>query len=278
MNCKKVVQLIPLFVEADLAIAEMRSVTEHLETCDSCGNTVKEFQASQLMLRSVTLPEFDENVFSQVRSSVLDEIIRPKNTDLIHPIWNWKAAFAATLAMIFLTSGIAMYRSKSKENITTQAFNTREVEANNFSFTSSKKPVNASTSFALKQIPKPRSGRNSIAQGEASVSKRNHGNVNTNHPSPERVIAINDQIIAAAIAPSGANNQPVNLPGVDTPGFMLLPPALQAENTTTLTAPNSEKSTSEPEMLRMEIQTADPNIKIIWLLPQERMNTQSDHK
>ena len=37
MNCKKITQLIPLFVEADLEAAEMQCVTAHLESCDLCN-------------------------------------------------------------------------------------------------------------------------------------------------------------------------------------------------------------------------------------------------
>ncbi len=256
MNCKKFTQLIPLFVEADLETAERQCVTAHLASCDLCSDAVKEFQASQSLLHTFTAPKFDEDIFVQMRSSVLNKIASPQISNVSHPFWNWKTAFAASLATIILLSGIAINRHSSNENYIAQASNLGEAKANNFSSSSSKNMANNSSN--LKQIPKPRSGRNLIAQGEASVSKRNPGNVIENHPSPER--ATDEQMIAASIAHS---DQAANI----------LP---QAENTTAMTIPNSEKSIAEPEMLRMEIQTADPNIKIIWLMPQT--NAQADRK
>ena len=261
MNCKKFTQLIPLFVEADLDPAEMQCVSAHLATCNLCSNTVKEFQVSQSLLHNFAAPEFNEAVFAQMRSSVLNEIARPQIQNVSASFWNWKAAFAASLAIIILISGIAFNWLSSNENLVVHIVNSSNTKSGNFQPASSKNnsdTLGSSASTVRKQIPKPRSGRNPIAQGEASVSKRNPGNVIENHPSPER--ATYEPMIAATIAHT---DQAANI----------LP---QAENTTAMTIPNSEKSIPEPEMLRMEIQTADPNIKIIWLMPQT--NAQADRK
>lgn len=270
MNCKKFTQLIPLFIEADLEVADMQSVTAHLVTCDSCSNSVKEFQTSQSMLRNFAAPEFDEDVFAQMRSTVLNEIACPKFSDAIHPLWNWKAAFVASSATIILICVIAINRHGQPEIHIAEASNIGEVKATNFKSASSENLANSSP--AVKQIPNPRSGRNLIAQGEASKSERNPGYEAAKLRSPERATEIEAPIVAASIAPSGANDLSANIPKGGTLGF-ILPSASQAENTI---AANSEKPAAEPEMLRMEIQTADPNIKIIWLMPQT--NTQADRK
>ena len=256
MNCKKITQLIPLFVGEDLEALEMEQLSAHFAACNLCDDAVKEFQSSQFMLHNFAAPEFDEDVFAQMRSSVLNEIACPQIENLSTSFWNWKVAFAASLAMIILVSGIALNRHGNPENHIAQTANIGEVKTTNFNFYASKNSTN--TLPVVRKIPKPRSGRNSIAQGEASVSKRNPGNVIENHPSPER--ATYEPMIAATIAHT---DQAANI----------LP---QAENTTAMTNPNSEKSIPEPEMLRMEIQTADPNIKIIWLMPQ--INVQADRK
>ena len=250
MNCKKFTQRIPLFVEADLEDAVMQQLSAHFAACESCCKTAKEFQASQFMLHNFAAPEFDEALFAQVRSSVLNELARPKNTVSIYPIWNWKAAFVASSATIILICGIAINHHGQSENHMAQASNLGEVKATNFNSSSSINSANSSP--AVKQIPKPRSGRNAIAPGVASVSKRNPGHVNQNHPSPERATEIDDQIEATSIVTPVAND----------PSATLLP----TENITTA---NSKKPAPEPEMLRMEIQTADPNIKIIWLAPKD---------
>jgi hypothetical protein len=41
-------------------------------------------------------------------------------------------------------------------------------------------------------------------------------------------------------------------------------------------SPPEQEPAAEPEMLRVEIQTADPSIRIIWLIPQDKALTESD--
>jgi hypothetical protein len=252
MNCKKVTQLIPLFVEADLEILEMEQLSAHFAVCNLCSDAMKEFQASQFMLHNFAAPEFNEEVFAQMRSSVLNEIARPQIENLSSTFWNWKVAFAASLAMVILVSGIALNRHGNLENYIAQTANIGEVKTTNFNSSASKNSMN--TLPAVRKIPKPRSGRNSIAQGEASISKRNPGNVIENHPSPERAIEIDREENSVAI-----NNSI----------------AVIHETTAVL---DEEKLTTEPEMLRIELQTADPNIRIIWFAPKERIvvNTKAD--
>jgi hypothetical protein len=253
MNCKKVVQLIPLFVGEDLETAEMQCVTAHLATCNLCSDAVKKFQASQSMLHSFAAPEFDEAVFAQMRSSVLNEIARPQIENFSTSFWNRKTAFAASLAMIILVSGIAMNRHNSNENYVAQSDNFKNLKSeNSIASPSPNLKIAATNSSSLHRVPKPRSGRNLIAQGEASVSQRNPGNVNENPPSPEGATEITTEKNTVALNSS--------IPVIPETNTIL----------------NTEKSFPEPEMLRMEIQTADPNIKIIWLMPQT--NAQADRK
>ncbi len=269
MNCKKAAQLIPLFVKADLEIDEMQPIMKHLEACDSCRCVAKEFQASQSLLHSFALPEFDEADFFQIRSAVLEKIARPRISDLITPVLNWKTAFAASFAMIVLSSGIVIYQRIPAENIVVKVpeFSEAIDQNTNFIF-----PVSAKFKrrpVTRQQIPKPRSGRNSIAQGEASARERNPGKDSEYQTSPERAIATDNAFNEKSVAANAANKFSTNVPRADALGYMLTP-APQAGNVA--------ENLPEPEMLRMEIQTADPNIKIIWLMPQEPTNTQADHK
>jgi hypothetical protein len=255
MNCKKITQLIPLFVEADLEVFEMEQLSAHFAVCNLCSDAMKEFQASQFMLHNFAAPEFNEEVFAQMRSSVLNEIARPQIENLSSTFWNWKVAFAASLAMVILVSGIAMNLHNRNENYVAQSDNFNDQKSENFiAAPSPKLKIAAINPSSLHRIPKPRSGRNSIAQGEASISKRNPGNVIENHPSPERAIEIDREENSVAI-----NNSI----------------AVIHETTAVL---DEEKLTTEPEMLRIELQTADPNIRIIWFAPKERIvvNTKAD--
>jgi hypothetical protein len=254
MNCRKAEQLIPLFVETDLDAAEMQQVTAHVETCPSCRGLVAEFQASQTFLRAVALPAFDEAMLTEMRSVVMQSVgqpaTRPAFVEWLQPIWTWKFAVAA--AVILLVAGVAISRYGAK-TIDNQVAG-KPKEAKSASAAVGEK-IEAKLPPAAQQ-PQPRMGRKKIPQGGVSASERNPGNDATKQPSPVRATDVDNQIAAAPIAPSA------NIIRADS---FTLPPA----NVTT----NVEKSAPEPEMLRMEFQTADPNIRIIWLTPKEPTRT-----
>jgi hypothetical protein len=102
------------------------------------------------------------------------------------------------------------------------------------------------------------------------ANERNPGNNVPRQFSPERATDVDNQIAAVSVAPSGAGDEAASFPSVDG---LTLPLAPQAENA-------SGKKDAEPEILRMEFQTADPNIRIIWLTPKEpaRTNPATDTK
>lgn len=275
MNCRNAEPRIPLFVEADLDAAEMQQMTAHLETCAACQTLAAEFHASQASLRAAVLPAFDEAMLALMRSAVQREIApmtsRPSITEWLHPLWNWNVAFAAA-AVILLVSGIVLSRRDAglkNEQVASRTKDSVPSDATPPQTESVQKSLTAS------QVFQPQMGRKYKAQGRMSTSERNPENNEIKPLSSARAIDVDNQIAAASIAPSRANNDAVYLPRVDTMGFTF-PPAPQAETITSSTG----KSTPEPEMLRMEFQTADPNIKIIWLTPKEptRTNPVADTK
>lgn len=266
MNCKKAEQLIPLFIEADLDAAEMQKVRHHLETCAACQTTVAEFEASQSLLRSVAMPAFDEAMLVEMRSAVMQRVAQPATRsasfDWLQPIWNWKFAFAAA-AVILVVFGVAIRQRGGKPIDNPVA---SEANAARSDLAVVRKSPDITTPPAAQPF-QPRMGRKHKAQGGVRVSERHPENSAIKQLSPERATIVDNQI-AIAIAPSGAGKNAAILPGIGTPGFML-PPARQAENA--ILPP--DKNTNEPEMLKMEFQTADPNIRIIWLTPKEPART-----
>jgi len=274
MNCKKAEQLIPLFIEADLDAAEMQQVSHHLETCAACRATVAEFDASQSLLRSVVMPAFDEAMFVEVRSAVMKRIAQPATRPAFaawwQPIWDWKFAFAAA-AVILVVFGVAI-RQRGGKSIDNPVASGANVSKSDLAVV--RKSPDIKTPPAAQPF-QPRMRRKHQAQGGVRGSERHPENSAIKQLSPERATIVDSQIASAVIAPSGAGKNAAILPGVGTPGFML-PPAPQAENT--ILPP--DKNTNEPEMLRMEFQTADPNIRIIWLTPKEpaRTNPAEDTK
>ncbi|MBL8207770.1 MAG: zf-HC2 domain-containing protein [Blastocatellia bacterium] len=266
MNCKKAEQLIPLFIEADLDAAEMQQVSHHLETCAACRATVAEFEASQSLLRSVAMPAFDEAMFVEVRSAVMKRIAQPATRPAFaawwQPIWNWKFAFAA--AVILLVVGVAI-RQRGGKSIDNPVASGANVSKSDLAVV--RKSPDIKTPPAAQPF-QPRMGRKHQAQGGVRGSERHPENSAIKQLSPERATIVDGQIASAVIAPSVTSEAVSIFPRVDTLGFTLPPPP-PAENA--ILPP--DKNTNEPEMLRMEFQTADPNIRILWLTPKEPART-----
>ena len=261
MNCQKAEPLIPLFVEDDLETTEMLRVREHIETCGACRDSAASFQASQSSLRSSTLPVFDEAMLAEMRRVVLQQVappaVRTAFIEWLQPFWSWKLVFAAA-AVVLLVVGLPL-RWRGAGTVDGQVANKTNEAKSDSAAGHEQSAINWPN--AAQQLPL-RKGHKLKAKRGVNVSERNPENQAQAPPRPARATDIDDQSAVAAIAPSGAGEGLPNLPRGDTLGF-ILPPSPQSENTTQ----TPEKSTPEPEMLRMEFQTADPNIRIIWLTP-----------
>ncbi len=269
MNCQTTEHLIPLFIEADLDAAEMQQVTAHLATCNSCCQLAAEFQTSQSFLHAATLPVFDEAVLDEMRSAVVQCVAptgQPTFVAWLQLRWTWKLAFAAT-AVLLLVSGIVLSRRGAAPDAVQVKSYAKEGTSNALALNATDKAQEKNSRLAPPNF-QPRTRRKHKAPH--GVSERNLGNDATTLPSS--AIDLDNQIVAGAIAPSGANDSSALPPRGDTLSFTL-PAVPLAETATAAMLTNLEKSPPEPEMLRMEIQTADPNIKIIWLTPKEPMRT-----
>ena len=242
MNCKKAAQLIPLFVEADLDAAEMQQVTKHLDACNSCRSLAVEFQASQSWLHTAALPAFEEAVFATVRSAVQNEIARPTIADWLTPIWHWKLAFAVSAVLLLWASSFVFWARFRAVPVMSKSQGQITAAATCCS-TGSVSDLNLNNS---KHVSAPGSGRLRSPCRNRVPAKR----VADRHEMPLAM-------------PPASSLEPAT------------PPPVMA-----FAEPQPETATSESEMLRMEFQTADPNIRIIWLTPKEptRTNPAADTK
>lgn len=236
MNCQSAEQLIPLFSGGDLKSQEAERVRLHLENCAHCCQVAEEFAASQAWLSEFAAPEFDEAVFADLRASVRREIQATEERgrrswiDWLLPRWNPRLAFAA-VAVLILLAGLAavVYRTKPSSRETTVA--------------GGEKPKTAMTPLP----PTPQ-----IEQGQAfagvppKLSPANRQGHKSQRLTPD---------VKALLTESPTTDLTAQSQNVPSP--------------TTEPAANSDltASVSEREMLRIELQTKDPNIRIIWLAP-----------
>jgi hypothetical protein len=264
MNCREAEQLIPLFVEADLDAAEMQQVSAHIESCAACCDLAAEFQASQSSLRAIAMPAFDERMLTAMRSAVMQQVsqeaTQPAFVEWLQPLWSWRWAFVVATAMLVLVSNFVMSRRSTDTNPVQIGATTKDATLPTTAQTPSETTQQPSPTS---QVFQPRTGRKKIAPGGVRASERNPGNNVPRQFSPERATDVDNQIAAVSVAPSGTGNDAAILPRIDTPNVSSAENALQSPS----------KNTPEPEMLRMEFQTADPNIRIIWLTPKEPAQT-----
>jgi Putative zinc-finger len=243
MNCTHIKRLIPLYVGGDLNTQQVAGVRKHIETCERCRNLVAEFEDSQNWLRDFTAPQFDEAVFENLRDAVREEIARvesrPSLFDLLTPVWNLRSVIAASLALALLTAGLLLYANRPKSP--------------------DKRPIADKGASPIPERVKERNNGDVIEMGSSRQLRR--------------------QKLAASYRPRRSPVPPVD----NTKGETNLPVlgAIALNNHLIDRHPDIEEimlpsqsdiatnRNVDREMLRIEMQTADPNIRIIWFVPKD---------
>lgn len=233
MKCELSEKLIPLYVGGDLEPDESDAVRLHLESCAGCNRLAEDFYSSRNWFAAAPPPDFDEASFANLRASVLSRIQQQPSTqkwfDWLLPKWNPGLVLAASAAALVLISGllITIYRD---------------------------------------QTPSVKNGEEVIADRAVSttaVSKPN--SAHSKQPETKQVIASSQasrrsnrlKVETTSLPPEAFQNDPFGQPLEEQQ--TIDDPAAVAE-----AAPTEQK---EKDMLRIELQTADPNIRIIWFTP-----------
>ena len=74
MNCRRVEQLLPLYVGGDVSERRARGVDAHLRACDACRRLADEHRRTRELLQAYDAPEFGGEFFASVRGAVLEEL------------------------------------------------------------------------------------------------------------------------------------------------------------------------------------------------------------
>lgn len=244
MNCQSAEQLIPLFSGGDLKSQEAEQVRLHLENCAHCCQVAEEFAASQAWLSEFAAPEFDEAVFADLRASVRREIQATEERgrrswiDWLLPRWNPRLAFAA-VAVLILLAGLAavVYRTKPSSRETTVA--------------GGEKPKTAMT--PLPPTPQPEEQK-VVADNQPTSPRVYKPAQRPQRFAPDTQEPLVEPSIQDLTAQSQNDPSPITEPAVSSDVAAITPKP-------------------EREMLRIELQTKDPNIRIIWLAPKSDLDS-----
>ena len=219
----------------DVPAAPEREVAAHLAACEGCRRLAEEFsESSSLLTQAFTPPEFGAEFYSGIRHAVLGEIASnqmPAKPSLFRPRWLYATAFAA----IVIVSGVMLQH---------------------FAGTRHEPPRDLARAPQAADQPTPRSSEGPLPGKKHELTGKQNGSSNSllalanPHGSFRHFAELRkpDALVTQAALVSGAQ----------------IEPAMQSS---TSLGPVALETSSQ--VSRIEIQTADPNIRIIWLSSRE---------
>jgi len=225
--------MISLYVAGDLMGAPEREVARHLAACDACRRLAEEFsENTSLLTEACALPEFGSEFYSGIRCAVLGGIASDQmlsKPSLFRPRW----LYATALAVLVIVSGVMLQRF-----VSTRREPPRDVPT-----------VKVQSTSGPTEVPSPQNGREPAGRPGTQTNKvpalaTRHRS--SRHPDEMRTP---DTLVAT----QATRDSSAQVERAMQSSASVEPVALEASS----------------QVSRIEIQTADPNIRIIWLSPRE---------
>jgi hypothetical protein len=236
MNCKHVQELLPLYVGRDLEEKRVKLIASHLQSCAECAGSANEYQESRQLLQRFAPPLFSEAVYTGIRQRVLREIERESNVpslrQLIAGVLRPRLKLAVATSLMLAVSVLAFYFIANRTNDQHQVAESRDAVERKIGDEEPKKgPQRQQTSTLSSSKKKDDPAR--------QPQRRKNSELNTNRTRSVAVNTPDTQSLTTEGSPKG-NDVPA-------------PDAVSGGN-----------QVSPEKTLRVEIQTKDPNIRIIW--------------
>lgn len=233
MDCRRIAELIPLYVEGDLAQPGASRVRSHLQACADCRAQVAAYEASQAWLRA-SEPDFDEAFVDTIRTGVMRELAASEATPgLIERLKMWltpRRLAAATAGLIVIFIAVMLFRDASRPRLAHQD--------NEMAHEPPAPPVENKVD-----------GTKPVLGASKTINQPKRRTPNRAAPLLARQ-SRRDAVGAAAPQDHLVAQHPLNVM-----------PAAPVND--------SDAATDSKAMLRIELQTADPNIRIIWFAPRQ---------
>lgn len=229
MNCKQLDELLPLYAGRDLDEKRARLVSEHIQICSTCARVAGEYREAVELAQHFAPPVFSDNVYASVRRQVMQQIEDKPTAPLLPQMFaSWfrpRIAWAFASALIIVFGLFAFYLVINRTADVQPVVNIHPA-------------VNPEQTPELRATPRttePVIPPSAVKPGHEK-RRRIHSFMNR---SPHVAAHTPNSSRAASISPKLRGPEPPNsLPAIDA-------------------APGESP-------LRVEIQTKNPNIRIIW--------------
>lgn len=232
MKCHRVEELLPLYVEGDLDAEVLQSVAAHLGECVRCATQAVEFDASQAWLHEHSLPDFDERIFADLKNNVMREINQqaPRSSfrQWLFPRLYLNPVWASALVLM-IAGGLAIYFYQHK------AMNSA--------------PSDVAKSEATQPAITPQNTADSDKQKLPEV-------IQVNNPTTRNLHRIHYKV-----RQRHEKQSVIKVPQITEPTYI----ANDKNDSTPFN--EATNNMTAPEMTRIEFQTNDPKIRIIWFVP-----------
>jgi putative zinc finger protein len=251
MNCKQIENLLPLYVSRDLDERREQLVAAHVQACNECHSAADEYRETRLLLQEFAPPAFSEDVYAEIRQNVWREIetesAAPSVSDVIAGWFRPRLTWAVATALLVAVSVLGIYlignRWTVRQPVAVSGPEKKPTAPNKQTGAPPETVVTTSPSPSGEGMKEPRQAY--IHYPERKGDRRR---------APDRA----DSLVAKA-----PDARPLNV----------VSPAIN----------NSAESDASPardsgKVLRMEIQTKDPNIRIIWFAQQDTKPTSPNSK
>jgi hypothetical protein len=262
MHCKHIQELLPLYVGRDLEKKLAKLVKAHVQSCAECARLAEEYGEAQQLLQLFEPPPFSEAVYAGIRQRVLREIGRestaPTLPQLVASLFRPRIRWAGAAALLLAVSVVAFYFIANRRNDRQQVADsgrtvdqTRSDERPSAPSQDDESAVSPSPSGKQSDGPPPAStGRNTGA--DTTIA----GSVNRTGQSQRRK------------SPGASANRARSV-AVNTPDRWMTGGAFpESSNLAEPDAVPARDPATSAKTLRVEMQTKDPNIRIIWISQQ----------
>jgi hypothetical protein len=232
MLCAHAEKLIPLFAGDDLPAREAEALGLHLESCANCRRLAAEFEESRDWMRGFPAPQFDEATLDSMRDSVLRGVQRIENRSrrLQWFVPGWNFQFISSMSMLLLIAFAAAYAYLGRQPRPVSDKKDIVITA----------PSRDQNKEGFKANPSPVPAQRPLRKRPRRIIE---------NPGVRPIHSLDRVIARISLSPTPINTEPAfGSSGDDTA---------------------KDDAMFNREMTRIEFQTADPNIRIIWLTPRD---------